>query len=86
MPPKAPKTSKTPKTPSPPSAVADYWRHETPPFPIEDIQRFNSSPIHYLLSAFVNARPDSKPDDSAQPEFLPVHMLLSQIDDDDYLR
>ncbi|OHT11603.1 hypothetical protein TRFO_18859 [Tritrichomonas foetus] len=79
-----------PGKPPSPNEVSEYWRKRVPPFPIEDIQKNNRSTFHYLLSAFVEAKPLPKAndDDIDSPEnndFLLTHVLLPRIGCDDYL-
>jgi hypothetical protein len=39
-----------------------------------------------LLSAFVEAVPEPRPPDTAETEFLPLHVLPPRIEGDEYLR
>lgn len=67
--------------------ISEYWKdpkHQIT-FPIEDIQKQNSSIMHHLLSAFVEADPMPRNEIDDDLDSLPTHVLLPQIEFDDYL-
>lgn len=77
-----------PGKPPAPNDISEYWAKRTPPFQIEDIQKQNKSIMHCLLSAFVEAKPlpkSQESDDLSNSDFLPIHVLLPQLDFDDYM-
>ena len=73
-----------PGPPPAPDDIAHYWTRRSAPFPMEDIQRQNSSVMHCLLNAFVDAKPLPKSDCETR-DFMPTHVLLPRIEFDEYL-
>jgi hypothetical protein len=75
------------KLPDAPPRATDpspFWVEKKPPFPIEDLQKRNSSVLHRLISAFVEAKPLPRKD-VEKDDPLAVHSLLPQIECDEYL-
>jgi hypothetical protein len=75
---------KLPDAPPQAADVSAFWAQKKPPFPIEDLQRRNSSVLHRLVNAFVEAKPLPR-QDVKNEDPLPVHVLLPQIECDEYL-
>lgn len=77
-----------PGKPPAPDDISDYWVKRTPPFQIEEMQKHNKSILHCLLSAFVEAKPlpeSEEKNDLLNEDFLPIHVLLPQLEFDDYM-
>lgn len=77
-----------PGKPPAPNDISEFWLKQTPPFQIEEMQKQNKSIMHCLLSAFVEAKPlpeSNESDNLANNDFLPIHVLLPQLDFDDYM-
>lgn len=77
-----------PGEPPPNNAISDYWAKRQPPFQVERMQKTNKGAIHYLLSSFVETRPlppDHEFHSIPQDDIIPIHVLLPQLECDDYL-
>jgi hypothetical protein len=72
-----------PGPPPPPDATAEFWRQNAPSFPLEDLMMRNTSPLHRLIEAFVEARPLERR--CPERRCLPVHVLLPRCECDDYM-
>jgi hypothetical protein len=79
------------RPPGPPPSSDDlssFWNGKRIAFPIEDLQKRNSSVIHRLLSAFVEAKQLAENVAAQQTrarDFLSTHVLLQRMSMDEYL-
>lgn len=75
-----------PGPPSQPDEVSEFWTVHNVNFQIEEMQRRNASPLHYLLNAFVEI-PDPCPNQEQQKQETPLktHVLLPRIQFDNYM-
>ncbi|KAH0785798.1 hypothetical protein GPJ56_010198 [Histomonas meleagridis] len=75
-----------PPPPPPPTEKLDYWKTNAPPFQMEEAQKQISSTMHYLLSAFVEAKPiKTEKNANNDRQGPPIHMLPPELPFDDYL-
>jgi hypothetical protein len=72
--------------PGPPptsDSLAEYWQNNRPPFPLEEVQRQNTSVLHRVMTAFVPAR---RLDESQnRPLLVGPHNLVPIIEVDHYM-
>jgi hypothetical protein len=73
-----------PGPPPAPGDVADFWRKVRPWFPIEKVQKCNSSVLSRLLNAFVEVKPEETRGNRRQRLFVKSHPLLPRLPDDGY--
>ena len=81
--------------PGPPSSsndTAKFWTKNKAFFQIEKIQKLNSSPLHCLLNAFVEVKPEEFEqakklitETRQKNEYARIHSLLPNIDHEGYL-
>lgn len=71
-----------PQPPPQPHTISDYWRDRPAPFPIEGVQMRNASPIHFLLSAFVDATPQPSAAAGDDPADGVIHALPPRMEFD----
>ena len=82
---KMPKLLPPPGPPPSPSSISEYWESNQPSFPIETVQKQNSSVMHHLLSAVVEVDPLPASDSKEKKPYLPIHVLAPRLKHDRYL-
>ena len=83
-----PKLLPPPGPPPAPDDIADYWKHHTPSFPIQNMQKRNSHTIHHLLAAIVETDPSKMPQRSLTEKrkpYLPINVLAPKLEHERYL-